>query len=265
MQRFDGQITVGRLASAAARRIADLPQAWAWRYSAAARANRRALAALAGRHRGQRAFIMGNGPSLGSMDLAPLADEITFGMNRIYLLFDQMRFQPSYYVAINDLVLGQFAEEISALPMPKFLNWNQRAAFPDDDSILYLRPRLALQDGFQADMRQPIYTGGTVTYAALQLAYYMGFDEVLLIGVDHRFAAQGTPNRAEMRMGADRDHFHPDYFPAGSRWQLPDLRRSELAYALADEAFHAAGRRVLDATVDGACPVFDKVDFEGLF
>ena len=265
MQRLDAQLSPQRVLSAMARRIANLPHTLAWAFSDQARDNRQALAAFAGLHRGQRAFIMGNGPSLGRMDLGPLADEVTFGMNRIYLLFEQMVFQPSYYVSINDLVLGQFAHEIAQLPMPNFLNWTQRHAFPEDETILYLRPRLALRDGFQGDVRQPIYSGGTVTYAALQLAYYLGFDEVILIGVDHRFAAQGTPNQAETRAGADRDHFHPDYFPAGSRWQLPDLRRSELAYQLADEGFRAAGRRVLDATVDGACPVFEKVDFEGLF
>jgi hypothetical protein len=94
----------------------------------------------------------------------------------------------------------------------------------------------------------------------------MGFSQVVLIGVDHRFTDQGTPNKEETRPEAeDANHFHPDYFPPGSRWQLPDLLRSELAYAKAREAYEAAGRQILDATVNGACPVFDKVHFESLF
>ena len=40
--------------------------------------------------KGDRCVIIGNGPSLRSMDLSSLKDEVTFGMNRIYLLFDKM-------------------------------------------------------------------------------------------------------------------------------------------------------------------------------
>jgi hypothetical protein len=200
------------------------------------------------------------------MDLTPLVDEYTIGMNRIYLHFERMPFEPSYYVGINDLVLEQFGNEISTLPMPKFLNWNHRDSIVEEQGAFYLRMRLGLGDGFQGDLRRPLASGGTVTYAALQLAFFMGFSQVVLIGVDHRFTDQGTPNKEETRPEAeDANHFHPDYFPPGSRWQLPDLLRSELAYAKAREAYEAVGRQILDATVNGACPVFDKVHFESLF
>jgi hypothetical protein len=93
----------------------------------------------------------------------------------------------------------------------------------------------------------------------------MGFDEVILIGVDHNFADKGTPNKTEVRtQERDDNHFHPDYFPKGARWQLPDLVRSELAYALARQAFEQDGRRILDATADGKCPVFEKAHFASL-
>ena len=75
-----------------------------------------------------------------------------------------------------------------------------------------------------------------------------------------------SPNRTEVRRAeADRSHCHPDYFPPGIRWQLPDLHRSELAYRLAGEAFSAAGRQIIDATEGGALRVFEKVEFASLF
>ena len=98
---------------------------------------------------------------------------------------------------------------------------------------------------------------------ALQLAYFMGFSEVILIGVDHNFVEKGTPNKTEVRTAeTDQSHFHPQYFPRGVRWQLPDLQRSEQAYALARAAFERAGRKILDATVGGRCPVFERVAYE---
>lgn len=200
------------------------------------------------------------------MDLTPLRHEITFGMNRIYLLFGELGFTPTYYTCVNELVLQQFRNDISALPMPKFLGWNQRALYTDRDDLMFLRTKLSFEDSFDGDPTSPICSGGTVTYVTLQLAYFMGFREVILIGVDHRFTEPGTPNQTLVREAAnDPNHFHPNYFPRGSRWQYPDLKRSEHAYALARDAFSKAGGRVLDATLGGDCRVFEKVSYDRFF
>ncbi|MCH7867677.1 MAG: DUF115 domain-containing protein [Myxococcales bacterium] len=261
------ELTAERVISALRRRVGDVPHRFAWNASRGrSLANRERLLDYRDRHRGQRCFILGNGPSLAKMDLRPLAGEWTFGMNRIYLLFEQMGFLPSYYCAANDLVIDQFAQDIAALSMPKFLNWNGRSHFdPNDASLLFLRQALTLSDFFGRDLARPICSGGTVTFLALQVAYYMGFQQVVLIGVDHNFVDKGTPNRAVTRTAeTDENHFHPDYFPKGSRWQLPDLLRSEEAYRLAREAYQADGREIVDATVGGALEVFDKADYSDL-
>ena len=74
-------------------------------------------------HRSQRAFIIGNGPSLKQTDLSKLKGEFTFGMNRFYLSYPELGFHSTYYVSINSLVIEQCAEDIRALPMPRFLSW----------------------------------------------------------------------------------------------------------------------------------------------
>ncbi|MCK5054906.1 MAG: hypothetical protein KAR65_11535, partial [Anaerolineales bacterium] len=53
----------------------------------------------------------------------------------------------------------------------------------------------------------------------------------------------------------------PEYFGKGFRWQLPDLEASERAYIMARKAFDGAGRKVLDATVDGKLEIFPKVKY----
>ncbi len=171
------EITPQRIAEAIWRRAKEMSHAaaWAGQGGDAAR-NRVRISRQHGSHVGERCFILGNGPSLRSMDLAPLSHEVTFGLNRIYLMFDRLTFHPTYYVCINELVLEQFAHEIRALSMPKFLNWNRRALFgPGDEVTLFLRLRLGLRDGFATDLCRPIFSGGTVTYAAIQIAYYMGY------------------------------------------------------------------------------------------
>src|SRR5262249_54292447 len=115
------------------------------------------------------------------------------------------------------------------------------------------------------DVSHPISSGGTVTFVSLQLAYFMGFREVIVIGLDHSFAEKGIPNSTEVRQSEkDQSHCHPDYFPKGTKWQLPDLYRSEFAYALAREAFERDGRNIIDATIGGRCEVFRKESFASL-
>lgn len=119
--------------------------------------------------------------------------------------------------------------------------------------------------GFQKDLKGRVYEGSTVTYVAMQIAYYMGFQEVVLIGVDHSFSTQGPKNAEVVSQGDDPNHFHPGYFGKGFRWHLPDLENSERSYRLAKQAFEADGRKIVDATVGGKLQVFEKVDYDSLF
>jgi hypothetical protein len=83
--------------------------------------------------------------------------------------------------------------------------------------------------------------------------------------VDHSFKQKGEPNKTIVSEGDDESHFDPKYFGKGFRWQLPDLETSELAYRRARQAYEAAGRRIVDATVGGKLDVFPKVEFDHYF
>ena len=223
------------------------------------------MATYRGRHRGERCFILGNGPSLRHTDLDRLRGEVTFGMNRIYLHFPAMGFATTYFVAINTLVIEQCAEEIRRLAMPRFITWRGRSWMDRRDDVIFLDTDYTGPEVFSTEMTGRVFEGSTVTFVALELAYYMGFEEVVLLGVDHNFSTQGPPNVTVVSTGDDRDHFSPSYFGQGFRWQLPDLQASERAYELARKAFEGDGRRVLDATVGGRLQVFPKARLQDLF
>ncbi len=269
MQRFktaleNNEIDLGRVVGGLKRRTAHFPHWLAWKTQAGSSSdNFQKLRQCYNRHEGKRCFIVGNGPSLKNMDLSFLKNEITFGMNRIYLMFDTLGFAMTYYVAINELVIEQCAVDIEQLNIFRFVNWNQRARFMHHKDLAYLF--LTFKPFFSTDITQGIWGGATVTYATMQLAYYMGFNEVILIGVDHSFTTQGTPHKVVLSEGSDPNHFDSRYFGAGFRWQLPDLNTSEIAYQLAKESYERAGRRILDATVGGKLQVFNKVNYVDLF
>jgi hypothetical protein len=215
------------------------------------------------KHAGERCFIIGNGPSLRHTDLSLLENEVTFGLNRIYLLFDEMGFSTTYLVSVNRLVIEQCADEIASQPCPKFISWaaHDVIGFAEDMSFLYPRQMPA----FCRDITQGIWEGATVTYVAMQVAYYLGFSTVVLVGVDHSFSTHGKPHTTVTSRGDDLNHFDPNYFGKGFRWQLPDLETSEMAYRMARSSFEAAGREIVDATIGGKLDVFAKVDYLGLF
>lgn len=238
------------------------------------RASKKYLTRLKDAHSGKRCFIIGNGPSLKNTDLTLLKNEFTFGMNRIYLLFPKLGFTTTYYLSVNDLVIQQCVSDILALPVPKFLSWRSRAYIQEvlkAREPLPVSPPLAFLHTtytgpkFAIDARTRLWEGATVTYVALQLAYHMGFRQVILIGVDHNFSTKGKPNTTVVSQGGDPDHFSENYFGKGFRWQLPDLETSERAYRMAHEAYLRDGRKILDATVDGKLQVFPKVEYKSLF
>jgi hypothetical protein len=213
--------------------------------------------------RGRRAFILGNGPSLGGMNLEPLRSEVTFGLNRVYLLFEKLGFPTTYLVAVNQLVIEQCAADLLEADRPMFLAWHSRRFVPDRSSPIFLPTTRARE--FSLDPARGLWEGATVTYVALQLAHYMGFDPVILIGVDHSFATKGPAHTKVTSTGDDPNHFDGRYFGKGFRWNLPDLDTSEVAYRMARAAYEADGRTVLDATVGGKLTVFQKADYEQLF
>jgi hypothetical protein len=211
-------------------------------------------------HRGERCIVIGNGPSLNKTDLRLLEGEHTFGLNRLYLLFDKLGFGTQFHVVVNRHVVEQCAADLLAVPGRLISTWPNRDLLAAREDAVFLHQIVG--PIFSMDPRRGVWEGATVTYVAMQLAYFMGFREVVLIGVDHRFATKGPAHQIVTTETQDTNHFDPNYFGKGFRWQLPDLETSELAYGLARRAFEADGRRIVDCTVDGALEVFPKADLE---
>ena len=223
----------------------------------------RKLRVLKDTHQGERCVIIGNGPSLKKTDLSRLKNVFTIGMNRFYMAFDDLGFTTSILLTVNDLVIEQCAEDLRKLPIPTFVSWRGRKHIQPAENLHYLHTSYILPR-FNGDATGRLWEGATVTFVAMQLAYFLGFRQAILIGVDHNFATQGTPNTTVVSTGDDPNHFHPGYFGKGFRWQLPDLQTSEIAYEMARRVYQADGREILDATVGGKLTVFPKVDFNSI-
>ncbi len=215
-------------------------------------------------HKGERCVIIGNGPSLKNTDLQKLRNTFSIGMNRFYMAFNDLGFTTSILLTVNNLVIEQCADDLRNLPIPTFVSWRGRQYIHPAPNLHYLYTSY-IKPRFSGDATGRLWEGATVTFVAMQLAYFMGFKQVILIGVDHNFTTTGTPNTTVISTGDDPNHFHPGYFGKGFRWQLPDLETSEISYRMAKNAYEKDGREILDATVGGKLTVFPKADYETIW
>ena len=127
---------------------------------------------------------------------------------------------------------------------------------------------------FSTDISNCIYGGYTVTFINFQIAYYLGFKKVYLIGMDHNYTvpekevkiSKNKRSAPEVTtLTEDKNHFDPTYFGKGYRWHLPDVERMEFSYHKVKKVFEEDNREVFDATVNGKLNIFKKVDYYSLF
>ena len=178
------------------------------------------------------------------------------------MIFDRHPIKLSYHVTVNPLVIEQIEKELreNIFNCPTFLSYHNSQQIKFNKNHVYKVDTSGAWT-FYRTIENKISEGYTVTYVAMQIAYYMGFKNVFLVGIDHDFKQKGNPNEQQKFKGDDVNHFHPDYFK-GMQWHLADLEGNEASYALARHQYHASGREIFDATIDGKLKIFEKIKFE---
>lgn len=211
-------------------------------------------------HQGERCFIIGNGPSLKYEDLETLKEhrEICFGANRIYLSYEYTEWRPDYYVAVDYLIVQNDRAKILDMEGIRFIRHFYKMVDQWDSEDIYQFTGLPCKAGepkLSMDIYQGIYIGNTVVYDALQIALYMGFREIYLLGVD---MTSGVMPQDE---GA---HFYktPDPNEDLGKGDVPRARRN-LGYAA--KVMEQFGAKLRNATRGGELEEVERVDFDTIF
>jgi hypothetical protein len=210
----------------------------------------------------QPLMIVGNGPSLNQTPLDELAHIFSIGMNKIDLIYPRVAWRPDLVLVSNNLVVKQHWKEIQASRIPSFISWKARWFLPSSQrkNFQFFLTKDSSEFELEADLG--VGASGTITFAALQFAYYMGANPVILVGVDHSFTFSGESHSYQLRKGPDVNHFDPNYFQENSLWGTPNLEASERGYRKAKDVFERQGRRIVDATVGGQLDIFEKISVE---
>ncbi|SCW81895.1 Protein of unknown function DUF115 [Lachnospiraceae bacterium C10] len=141
-----------------------------------------------GAYKGRRCFLVGNGPSVTYKDLDRLykKKEICFGVNSIYKAFEHTLWRPDFYVAVDQYFIEEKIGQVNAMKGIKFFRHLEYAKTVTEGETydVHLIPSVVAEHNFSFDIEEGVYSGSTVLYDALQIAVYMGFSEIYLLGAD---------------------------------------------------------------------------------
>lgn len=236
------------------------------------------LSVLRNHYRGERCFVLGNGPSLNKCDLSLLEREYSFAVNGIFYKTQEMGYRPNFYMVEDNHVVADNLKEINAYNCShKFFPANYKNLIKADESTIFLPADLGFYrehhpfycvPRFSKDVSNAIFTGQSVTIMQLQLAYHLGFTEVYLIGMDFSYDLPKSTIVDGVNYTSQEDdvnHFHPSYFGKGKKWHDPKLDRVLMCYEKCKTEFEADGRKIYNATVGGKLELFPRVNYKDLF
>lgn len=226
---------------------------------------------LKNKYKGKKCFFIGNGPSLKASDLDIIKknDIPTFAFNRIYNIFDQTNWQPTFYISQDEKMLQGCADVVDKLDLQyKFIPIQLKWYFDINihDAIYFNMIGQQCDNPeelkFSKDIPHGIFNAGTCMYTAAQLAIYMGFTEIYLIGVDHHFQISQN-NKGEIIVdNSVKDYFTDKYNEDKNNLYIPNTEKSTLTYVAMKKNCDELGIKIYNATRGGKLEVFPRVSFD---
>lgn len=205
----------------------------------------------------RRCFIVATSPSLTSGDLQILNQnhEFCISMNKIFMYEED--WTSDIYACIDSVLLGECEKEVDDYASPvKFIGDSNEEFWSREHKNTYKIHAITMDcydvvPGFSENICQKVYIGATVTYVCIQIAVYLGFKEIYLLGVDCNYTKNSTNNYFYNSDVVDNKNHHED--------------RMILSYQAAKKYADAHGIKIYNATRGGALEVFERVDFDSLF
>jgi len=210
------------------------------------------------KYKGKRCFVIATGPSLTIEDLELLKDEYTFGMNSICLAYDKTDWRPTFFGVqdkkVYEIIKEKLDEEvITFLPgslIGKEYVGDNVVPFPCNSYYhdFELRYDICLFSRFSDDCYRIVYDGYSITHSLLQIAIYLGFDEIYLLGADCNYVA------GEKHHFIEHGHSDPKYLTAGER--------NIVSYETVKEFAINHGIKIYNVTRGGMLDVFERKTLE---
>ena len=221
-------------------------------------------------HKGERCFILATGPSLRIEDAEALKDEYTFGVNGIFKLYDKTDWRPTYYALCDpfvypdylkngyDMNIDSFSKKgaFFSYKMRKLLKKNPNAKSVKQIPFCMLDHALTFNSDslkYSLDPLWGFYNLRTVVGFCINLADYMGFKDIYILGVDCDYVTHGQ-------------HFDSEKSPNLLQYeQLVMAQKFMLgAFQFIKEQTQNRNINIYNCTRGGALNVFPRIELEQL-
>lgn len=210
---------------------------------------------------GERCFIVATGPSLTIDDLNLISNEITFGMNSIVKLYNQITWRPTFYGIQDSLVYEKLENTIKNEYINStnvFVGSNlaeqfdipsNYIQFPFDNYYHEAERDIGKYFAkFSDDASSIVYDGYSITYSLIEIAVYMGFKEIYLLGADCNYPK------------GEKNHFVESGFVDKNAASNPI--RMRVGYKKAKEYADSNGIKIINCTRGGMLEVFPRMSLE---
>ena len=222
-------------------------------------------------HKGERCFIVATGPSLKVEDLERLRGETTIGVNSLFRAFGQTSWRPTYYALCDKRVYEQYLQTGERLDFDAFATEKAFLADTFDISLSdtnnespklvrvpfsylnHMTTAVHTVKKYSVDPVWGLYNAQTVTNFAINLAHYMGFSEIYLLGVDFNYTANAH-------------HFDGSIceYMLNEVIEQRVLEETLECYEMVQRETERAGIKVMNASCGTALKVFPIVNFNEL-
>ncbi|PLX70669.1 MAG: hypothetical protein C0602_03930 [Denitrovibrio sp.] len=230
--------------------------------------NMQRLVSYKNKHKGERCFIIGNGPSLQMDDLDKIAGELCFASNKIYLAFESTIWRPTYLCVEDLLVSKQNSDILNEISIPKFLEKETLKYLDGSEASIYEFKHDSDNKNFSRDITHGMVLGYSIVCSQIQMAYYMGFSEIYLLGVDFSFTfspdEKGTifNNIKYYEHDNNNNHFSENYREKGEIWTHPNLDAQYEFYDYVQNNVVSDSFKIYNASRKTKLDVFPLVDFD---
>lgn len=219
-------------------------------------------------HKGETCFVVGNGPSMTMEDLDTIhrLGIKSFACNKVYLAFDNTKWRPDYFFVSDSKIISEIDYEKTGLNKRNMFfprKFKKEIGFGNYYESL-CHDWLNHGD-FSTDAHKGVYQCETIIAEAIQLAYYMGFTKVYIIGVDFSYNMQSVDKKSKTFKNGENNYFIKDYASEGQVLNLPNQQANILGFKAARDAFESNGREIYNATRGGKLEVFIRKDLDEVF
>lgn len=213
---------------------------------------------------GEKCFIIATGSSLELKDLDEIKKRhiICFGVNSIVTAYESTQWRPDFYVIQDYHAFERFRNYIELM--------NEEKIFIGSPVYNYYKVKIPViryelnilnhhyyniigtkpQFRYSSDASKSVYNGFSVVYSAMQLATYMGFKEIYLLGVDCNY----VPGNAYFNDASNK----------GDNGNHVDTGLMIQAFLEAENFCSSHGIKIYNATRGGMLEAFERKNFDML-